>query len=242
MTLTEATPLTDAQIKELVEDELEWTPGVDAPAIGVAVTDGVVTLTGEVPYYWHRHTAAKAVLRMRGVQAVANEITVLGSHDTPTDTDIAVAVAHALRWSSRVPTGEIDAEVHDGGVVLSGQVSWDISRQGAEREVAAIKGVQWVDNRITLAPRASAADTRARITEALRRNALTDAGAVHIDVDGTTVTLTGEVSSYDAKHQAERAAWRSPHVSEVRNDLIIQTHAVAVVNDLEVGRRAHEAP
>ncbi|WP_291048491.1 BON domain-containing protein [Herbiconiux sp.] len=228
MTITEAVGLTDAQLKQLVEDELRWTPGVDAPAIGVAVTNGAVTLTGEVPYYWHRHTAAKTVLRMRGVQAVANEITVRGSHDTPTDTEIAAAVARALSWSSRIPTGEIDAEVHDGGVTLTGQVSWDITRQGAEREVAALKGVRWVDNRITLAPRASAADTRKRITDALERNALTDAEAIHIDVDGTTVTLTGEVRSYDAKHQAELAAWRSPHITQVHDDLLIHTHATEV--------------
>ncbi|WP_368496176.1 BON domain-containing protein [Herbiconiux sp. A18JL235] len=228
MTITEAAGLTDAQIKKLVDDELRWTPGVDAPAIGVAVTNGVVTLTGEVPYYWHRHTAAKAVLRMRGVQAVANEITVRGSHDTPTDTEIATAIAQALHWSARIPTGEIDAEVHDGGVVLTGEVSWDITRQGAEREVAAVKGVRWVDNRITLAPRASAAGTHKRITDALERNALTDAEAIHVDVDGTTVILTGEVRSYDAKHQAELAAWRSPHVTRVRNDLIIDTHAAEV--------------
>lgn len=225
MIVTGAAGLTDAQIKELVDDELQWTPGVDAPAIGVAVTDGVVTLTGEVPYYWHRHTAAKAVLRMRGVRAVANQIAVRGTHDTPTDTEIATAVARALAWSSRIPTGEIDAEVHDGGVTLSGEVSWDITRQGAEREVAALKGVRWVDNRITLAPRASAADTRKRITDALARNALTDAEAIHIDVDGTTVTLTGEVGSYDAKRQAELASWRSPHITEVRNDLVIHGHA-----------------
>ncbi|MBF4571950.1 BON domain-containing protein [Herbiconiux sp. VKM Ac-1786] len=228
MTITEAAGLTDARIKELVEDELIWTAGVDAPAIGVAVTDGAVTLTGEVPYYWHRHTAAKAVLRMRGVQAVANEITVRGSHDTPTDTEIAAAVAQALTWSSRIPTGEIDAEVHDGGVVLTGQVSWDTTRRGAEREIAALKGVQWVDNRITLAPRASAADTRTRITAALERNALTDAEAIHVHVDGTTAILTGEVRSYDAKHQAELAAWGSPHITEVRNNLIIHTHATQV--------------
>ena len=37
----------DEELKRDVERELEWEPSVNASAIGVAVRDGVVTLTGE---------------------------------------------------------------------------------------------------------------------------------------------------------------------------------------------------
>jgi len=215
--------LGDSQIKQLVEKELDWTPGIEAAAIGVAVVDGVVTLTGAMPFLWQRHVAAKAVLRTRGVRALANEIVVHRTNDAPSDADVAAAVARALAWSSGMSLGEIDAEVTDGTVVLTGQVRWETARRDAEREVASIRGVRWVDNRITLAPRVSAFETRARIGAALRRNALTEVDAIHIDVDGTTVTLSGEVTSHDSKQAAELAAWLSPHVSDVRNDLIIRT-------------------
>ncbi len=39
---------TDGQLQRDVMDELEWEPSIDHADIGVAVTDGVVTLSGYV--------------------------------------------------------------------------------------------------------------------------------------------------------------------------------------------------
>ena len=36
----------DETVREAVESELDWTPGVHLPRVGVSVADGVVTLTG----------------------------------------------------------------------------------------------------------------------------------------------------------------------------------------------------
>ena len=49
----------DTEIRDDVIDELRWDPQIAEPdAIGVAVTDGAVTLTGSVPTYarnwWRR--------------------------------------------------------------------------------------------------------------------------------------------------------------------------------------------
>ena len=42
----------DAEIRDDVINELHWDPQVTEPeAIGVAVKDGAVTLTGQVPSY-----------------------------------------------------------------------------------------------------------------------------------------------------------------------------------------------
>ena len=40
---------TDAQLQTDVQDELKWEPSVTSNVIGVAVSDGVVTLSGIVP-------------------------------------------------------------------------------------------------------------------------------------------------------------------------------------------------
>jgi osmotically-inducible protein OsmY len=107
-------------------------------------------------------------------------------------------------------------------VILTGSVAWDSQRRAAEKQVRQIKGVHWVDDRVTLAPRVSSFEAHQHITDALKRNALTDAAQIDVAVDGTRVTLTGTVASYDEFRQAERAAWSSPHVTEVRNDLTVQ--------------------
>jgi osmotically-inducible protein OsmY len=66
----------DMQLKKHVEDELSWEPGVNAAAIGVAVKDAVVTLTGHVPSFAEKRTAEQSVLRIHGVRALANELEV----------------------------------------------------------------------------------------------------------------------------------------------------------------------
>jgi len=58
---------TDAQIQSDVLTELKWEPHVRSPEIGVAVKDGVVTLTGFVDSYIKRWAAEEAA---RGVEAV----------------------------------------------------------------------------------------------------------------------------------------------------------------------------
>ena len=58
---------TGRDIHAAVEAELEWTPEVNAAGIGVAVDDGVVTLSGVVEVYAQRAPAKRAALRVRGV-------------------------------------------------------------------------------------------------------------------------------------------------------------------------------
>ena len=66
----------DIQLEEAVIAELGWEPSVVAPYIGVAASDGAVTLTGHVGTYMEKHGAEAAARRVRGVKAVI-EITII---------------------------------------------------------------------------------------------------------------------------------------------------------------------
>jgi ATP-dependent Lon protease len=66
----------DLTIKKDVEAELEWEPRLNAATIGVAVKNGIVTLTGRVASYAEKMAAARAAARVTGVKAAANEIEV----------------------------------------------------------------------------------------------------------------------------------------------------------------------
>jgi osmotically-inducible protein OsmY len=78
-----------------------------------------------------------------------------------------------------------------------------------------------VDSRITLSRRPSAADAAERIRDAIRRNALLDAQTIEVAIEGTEAVLTGTVRSFAERRQAEQAAWASPHVAAVRNDIVV---------------------
>ena len=56
---TQETPVkTDTELKQDVEAELSFDPAVKSDAIGVAVRDGVVTLTGHLATYAEKWAAA----------------------------------------------------------------------------------------------------------------------------------------------------------------------------------------
>lgn len=79
----------DLDVQSFVSDELEWTPDVDAAGIGVSVEDGSVTLSGEVQNSAQRLAATRAALRVRGVRAVVDNLTVHPKAEWPvTETDI----------------------------------------------------------------------------------------------------------------------------------------------------------
>lgn len=216
------TSLSDVKIKEAVTDELSWTSDVDARNITVAVEDGVVTLTGSVGSVEERNAARKAVLRTRGVISFADELGVRESRPPRGDTEIAEAVRDALLQTSALPEEAVKAEVRDHEVILTGTVEWNHQRRAARRAVERIPGVTRVDNRIELRRRPSAPDTEEAIRRALVRNATIDANSITVTMNGTQAVLTGTVSSWAEKKQAGHTAWSSPHVTSVRNDIVVR--------------------
>jgi hypothetical protein len=67
---------TDTEIRRDVETELQWDPCVQEKKIGVIVSDGVVTLTGEVSHLADKWAAEDVAKRISRVRAIANEIQV----------------------------------------------------------------------------------------------------------------------------------------------------------------------
>jgi osmotically-inducible protein OsmY len=212
----------DQDIQTAVQEELEWTPDVDAAGIGVAVEAGAVSLSGEVDNHAELMAAKRAALRVHGVNAVVDDLVVHPKSSwSVTETDIAKEVERALTWSSNVPD-TVKAEIKDHAVTLTGEVNWDFQRQAAKRAVQYLRGVYTVESRITLTARPSSADAEERIKNALTRNAQIDANTIDAKVSGNKVTLTGTVRSWAEKQQADHAAWASPHVTDVENHIIVR--------------------
>lgn len=220
MTTTE--PLDDRDVQRAVSQELQWTPGLDDAAIGVAVKDGAVALSGEVNSYSERLAVKHAALRVRGVSTVVDDIVVRPTHDTQiTDIDLAREVDHALHATANVPI-TVKAVIDDGEVTLMGEVEWDHQRRSAKRSVQHLRGVRNVNSLITLSARPSASYAEERIRGAILRNAAVDANAVSVKIEGTRAILTGTVRSWPEKSQAADAAWASPHVTSVDNRIEVR--------------------
>ena len=215
---------TDHDLLANVTDELRREPSLDEKDIGVAVKDGVVTLTGRVPSYAQRFAVEHAVERVSGVRALANELDVrLPSAKERSDTDVALAAANALQWDTEVPDDTVKVTVVNGWVTLEGHVEWNFQKAAAERAVRFLTGVKGVTNLIALTPRVSPTDVMERIGEALTRSAGLDAKRITVDVQGNTVTLRGIVHSWSERTEAERAAWSVSGVTEVEDQIVIES-------------------
>jgi osmotically-inducible protein OsmY len=205
-------------VQRAVLDELAWTPGLPAAALGVGVRDGVVTVSGDlddVPQYL---AAKRAVLRVAGVRALVDDLWVRPARSRP-DADLAASVRDALRWRTEVPSDAVQATVRNGFVTLTGRVPWEYQRRAAQEAAEHVDGVRRVDNDVELTERPAAEDAADRVRRALLRNAALDSAGIRVFMEGTEAVLQGTVHSEFERRQAEAAVWSSPHVATIRNEL-----------------------
>lgn len=219
---TAAAVRTDQHIQRDVLDELAWDPQAQPHEIGVAVADGVVTLTGRVDSYARKWAVQRCAHRVRGVRAVADDVEVrLPGLDGQDDAELALAAVRALEWDSFVPSERLDVTVADGWLMLRGEVEFGYQRRTAEQELRRLRGVRGVTNLVEVVPPAppSAEQTVGDLRRALRRRTGTE--AVTVELAGATVVLHGEVRSWWERDEAERVAWSAPGVRAVDDRLVV---------------------
>jgi osmotically-inducible protein OsmY len=213
---------TDAQTREDVILELRWDPQISDPeAIGVAVKDGAVTLTGYTSTYAEKLAAARAAERVYGVKAVADELKVRLSSSPRDDSDIATAIAHVLDNNVQIPKGRVQARVQAGWVTLEGEVEHDFQRREVERMVRNVRGVVGMVDLITVSASASPERVEEAIEDTFKREAEVDARHIGVEVSDHTAKLYGQVHSLKEASAARAAAAAAPGIAAVESHLVV---------------------
>ena len=212
----------DSEIRDDAINELQWDPQITDPdAIGVAVADGAVTLTGTVASYAEKLAAARAAERVYGVKAVANDLKVKLPGSPRDDSGIATAIAHVLENNVQIPGGRVHARVERGWVTLDGEVDYEFQRQEVERMVRQVRGVIGVTDTITIRPPASPESVQAIIEATFKREAEVDARHISVEVTDHTARLYGHVHSLAEARAARAAAAAAPGVASVDSHLVV---------------------
>jgi osmotically-inducible protein OsmY len=213
---------TDADIKRDVEDEIRWSPWIDAADIAITVKNGTVELAGFVKQYSDRFDAETAAKRVAGVVGLANDIEVrLPGLDQRPDPDIGRDAVSAIQYQLPLSSTKIKVVINDGWVNLEGNADWYYQKQTAETAVRGLKGVKGVTNLIKLTPQVAPSDVKRRIEAAFKRNAAVDASKIRIEATGGDVTLKGSVRSWMERQEAENAAWAAPGVTHVDDQVTV---------------------
>jgi osmotically-inducible protein OsmY len=179
---------------------------------------GVIRLTGSASTYCEKYAIERAVRDIEGVAGVVNDIEVQISPLAPlSDEQLRCEVLRALQTEVPAIFDRLTVSVHDGEVTLEGTVDYAFFHERAEMAVRRLGHVSTVHNAITLEPRALAQEVEQHIRQSLHAGVECSASASHGEI-----TLTGIVSSDEARVLAEQAAWSVPGVLQVRNDLTVR--------------------
>jgi osmotically-inducible protein OsmY len=212
----------DRELQQDLMDELRYEPSLDEREIGVNVAGGLVALTGRVRTYAEKFAAIRAVERVGGVSAIANELAVVPTGGFEhTDVDIAEAALHALRWTSSVPRDRLKVRVEKGWVTLEGKLDWQYQKDAAENALRPLAGVRGVTNLVVIEPPVRVAEVSRQIQAALARSAALHAQEIQVEARDRRVTLRGTVHSWDERREAEYAAWAAPGVAAVENQIAV---------------------
>jgi osmotically-inducible protein OsmY len=224
---------TDIRVRSAVVRQLDWDPEIDAGAIGVSAGDGVVTLTGFVNSYAEKLAAERVAKLVRGVRAVANDITVRQMVGR-TDADIAHDAIVCLKTRPDL-ADLLQVAVHHGHITLTGKVEWLMQKEAAEHAVNHIRGLMGIFNHITVTPRAAQRDVQRRIVAALHHSADVDARQIAVTVHDDAVTLKGTVGTWLQREAAERAAGNAPGITRVDNQIVVEPaepHEVEPIDEM----------
>ena len=138
---------TDADIAAAVLNALRWGAVIPIDKINVTVSQGWVTLKGEVDYYFQKIDAERAARRIAGVKGVTNLITI---KPHPLPSDLKQSIEKALIRNAQTDAKNITVEVQGSKVILRGTVRSYAEKQAAEETAWSASGVTEVDNRIVV--------------------------------------------------------------------------------------------
>ena len=201
--------------------------------IEVSVTEGAVTLTGEVETEIEKELAGQIAKNVDGVKSVKNDIGVNRESDrerqpsafyqSVTEATLTAKVKSNLLWNEHVSGTDIAVSTENGVVTLEGSVGSEAERDLAVQLTRNTDGVESVRNRITvrgaekkeasMVDKAAAAvgDTflTGKVKAALMSSKGMEGANVNVGTDNGTVTLTGTVTSKE----------QEKHVLEVVNNV-----------------------
>jgi hyperosmotically inducible protein len=223
-TLRAGAAVSDAELTRNIQRQLSNLDyGAQRPV--VTVSEGVVTITGTVASLWLKEETINRALKVEGIAQLVSELMIVKAES---DEKLAAEVADKIRHYDLFTVYDYFQGGVKGGVVrLMGAVTEPKKLNDIVERVAKIRGVQAIDNKVTVLP-ANQEDDRLRVTIARAIYSLTDFERysmadppIHVIVNRGHVTLVGVVRSEIEKRKALEAARFVNGVLAVEDNVVV---------------------
>ncbi len=173
----------------------------------------------------HTTLAMMMTLALSSTAAVANDW-----KDGAKDAWIDGKAETTLLLNGNLNSFDINTDVKNGAVTLTGKVDSEVDKALAEELVASLDGVTGVDNQLTVVPQKNAGQQQsgsalkdAKIATVVKTRLLFESEvsgtSINVDAKQGVVTLSGEVESDAEKDLAVAIAKNTNDVSRVVNKL-----------------------
>lgn len=139
--------IADDEIAKRVIDILKWSTTIPDDRIRTTVSQGWVTLRGNVDWRYQARSAERAVRGLIGVRGVNNQLKVV---PTASPENVSDQIREALIRNAELDVTAIRISVDGGVVTLEGQVHNLTERRTAERAAWASPGVTDVIDRLSI--------------------------------------------------------------------------------------------
>jgi osmotically-inducible protein OsmY len=189
---------TDEDMRKAVERALLDNPRVSAFHVVTIVNKGVATLTGTVDNLQAKRTAENEALDVLGIWRVKNHLRVRPT-SSPKDKRIAEDIRESLRRSPYVDRYDIEINVRNAKVYLTGVVDSWFMKNRAEEVAASVSGVVDIQNRLHVDSEiASKSDREIKedIESQLFWSPFVDSDDIIVEVHSGVATLIGNVEDW----------------------------------------------
>ena len=152
------------------------------------------------------------------------------------DQEIKTAIEEVLKKTSRVDNLEVQVEVSNSRVTLTGEVDSAKEKRTARQLAEEVEGVEYVTDNLTVQGFVQLPDDQ--LAESVRhklvRDAFVDGGSIEVYASNGEIRLDGSVPTYHTRKAAEDVTWWTPGVTNVENLLLVTDEDFVDTSPLEV--------
>jgi osmotically-inducible protein OsmY len=224
----------DGNIRKEVEKLLLLDPFIDNRLIEVDVSEGRLLISGALGSAAEISRAEQLaqIEDVVSVKAIPLTVESIAEHGRDREDElpprgndeIVLSVMQALDRDARIPSSDVNAQYHEGTLMLTGIVRCLRARRAATADALQVGGVMAVENRIAVRPVGTVDDVALRkdVETALDADAVIGEHDVNASVSDGTITLSGTLNSMQQRLRATDVAARLRGVVAVVNDLRVK--------------------